>query len=83
MECGHVTGPKKIKYEHLRRKVLPISMECLKRGLLSAQVKTIAGQYENLSDYKDDPDFIHDQAYFTSKWQPLLPASIYPNDNFK
>ena len=60
-----------------------ISMECLKRGLKAGQVKTLTGQYENIHDMKDDPDFRHDQSYFASKWQPLLPASLYPNDDFK
>jgi hypothetical protein len=60
-----------------------ISMECLKRGLKAAQVKTLTCQYENIHDMKDDPDFRHDQSYFASKWQPLLPASLYPNDTFK
>lgn len=60
-----------------------ISMECLKRGLSAGQVKTIAGQYENIHDVKETPDFKHDQSYFASKWQSLLPASLYPNDNFK
>lgn len=29
MECGAVTGPKKIKYERLRRRFMPISRDCL------------------------------------------------------
>lgn len=60
-----------------------ISMECLKRGLLCGQIKTLTGQYENVHDLKEDADFKQDQSYFASKWQPLLPASMYPNDAFK
>jgi len=60
-----------------------ISMECMQRGLMAAQIKSIAAQYDNIKDMKEDPDFNNDQAYFSSRWQSALPASIYPNDDFK
>jgi hypothetical protein len=55
-----------------------ISLECIKRGGMVAQIKTICGQYENIHDNKSDPDFINDQSYFASTWQSLLPYSINP-----
>jgi len=54
-----------------------ISMQCMKRGLMVAQVKTVSAQFENINDFKADPDFQIDQSYFASKWQSILPASIY------
>jgi len=53
-----------------------ISMECLKRKANVAQIKTVSAQFENINDMVDESDFQHDQSYFASKWQPLLPASV-------
>lgn len=56
-----------------------ISMECYKRGLLCAQIKTTCMQFDNLTSHINEEEFQQDQAYFTSKWQSSLPASIYNN----
>jgi len=53
-----------------------ISMECHKRNLMCATIKTNCMQFDKLSNHEKDEDFIHDQALFTSKWQDYLPASI-------
>jgi len=53
-----------------------ISMECHKKRLYVAQIKTVSAQFENINGYKEDEKFLHDQSYFTSKWQGNLPASI-------
>ena len=54
-----------------------ISMECYKRGLMCAQIKTACMQFDNITMNLNDADVQHDQSYFTSRWQSELPASIY------
>lgn len=54
-----------------------ISMECLKRNLMVAQIKTTCIQYDNMTNYRGEPEFENDQSVFTSKWQENLPNSIY------
>jgi len=53
-----------------------ISMECHKRKLIAAQIKTVSAQFENINKMKEDSEFQHDQSYFASKWQPFLPAGF-------
>lgn len=54
-----------------------ISMECASRGLLVAQVKALSWQYDNITSHRDEEDLLNDQSYFTSKWQRMLPISIF------
>ena len=54
-----------------------ISMECLKRKLNVAQVKANCMQFDNMTNYRGQAEFENDQSAFTSKWQELLPNSIY------
>lgn len=53
-----------------------ISLECIDKGYFVATIKTIAKQFDKIQNYFTNEDFQHDQAYFTSKWQKLLPVSI-------
>jgi hypothetical protein len=53
-----------------------ISMECCRRKVAVAQLKTIAAQFENINDVKETLEFQHDQAFFASKWQGFLPNKI-------
>lgn len=52
------------------------SMECIKRGLSVATVKTTAIQYDNLMLTRGTEQFETDQAIFTSRWQAYLPNAI-------
>jgi hypothetical protein len=53
-----------------------ISMECAKRGLGIASLKTNATQYDNLMTYRGEEQFEKDQLLFTSRWQNMLPNAI-------
>ena len=56
-----------------------ISMECMKRQLMVAQIKTNCIQFDNMTNYRGEDEFEQDQSAFTSKWQESLPSSIYKN----
>lgn len=53
-----------------------ISLECHKRGYLIAQIKSMASQYDDIMKVFSSSDIQVDHAYFTSKWQSILPISI-------
>lgn len=53
-----------------------ISLECHKRGLLTATIRTVATQHDDIMDMFSSREVQVDHAYFTSKWQPKLPISI-------
>lgn len=53
-----------------------LSMECTKRGLMIATVKTTAIQYDTLTPFKGTEEFEKDQLLFTSRWQKNLPTAI-------
>lgn len=53
-----------------------ISMECAKRSLKVAQIKSLSIQYDSISYHKNDDDVLQDQSAFTSKWQSMLPRNI-------
>lgn len=53
-----------------------ISMECAKRSLKVAQIKSLSIQYDSISYHKNDEDVLKDQSAFTSKWQSMLPRNI-------
>lgn len=54
-----------------------ISMECASRGLMVAQIKSSCTQFDNVTAHLTEDDFLNDQSYFTSKWQSMLPRSIF------
>lgn len=54
-----------------------ISMQCASRGLAAAQIKSSCMQFDNVTRHRDDEDMMNDQSYFTSKWQSMLPRSIF------
>lgn len=54
-----------------------ISMECVSRGLVVAQVKALSWQFDNITSHKNDDELLNDQSYFTSKWQSMLPRNIF------
>lgn len=54
-----------------------ISMECMMRKLMIAQVKTNAMQFDNMTNHRGQSEFENDQSVFTSKWQDVLPASFH------
>lgn len=53
-----------------------ISLECHKRGYLIAQIKSMSSQYDDIMKVFSSSDVQVDHAYFTSKWQSILPISI-------
>lgn len=53
-----------------------ISLECHKRGLLTATIRSIATQYDEIANVFSGSEVQVDHAYFTSKWQSKLPISI-------
>lgn len=55
-----------------------ISLECHKRGYLVAQIKSMASQYDDIMKVFSTSEIQVDHAYFTSKWQSILPISIVP-----
>lgn len=54
-----------------------ISMQCATRGLIVAQIKSSCMQFDNVTSHRDDEEMMNDQSYFTSKWQSILPRSIF------
>lgn len=54
-----------------------ISMECVARGYNCASLQTICQQYDNIHNYKNDPDFAYDQAQFRERWKKYFPISIH------
>lgn len=55
-----------------------ISLECHKRGYMIAQIKSMASQYDDIMKVFSTSEVQVDHAYFTSKWQSILPISIVP-----
>lgn len=53
-----------------------LSMECYKRQLMVATIKTNSIQYDNMSTYIGTQPFETDQLLFASRWQKYLPAAI-------
>ena len=53
-----------------------LSMECFKRDIPIASVKTTALQFDTLTNAKGTEAFEKDQLLFTSRWQKNLPAAI-------
>ena len=53
-----------------------ISLECHKRGYLVAQIKSMSSQYDDIMKVFPTSEIQVDHAYFTSKWQSMLPISI-------
>jgi len=53
-----------------------LSMECYKRNLMVATIKTNSIQYDNMMNYIGTQPFETDQLLFTSRWQKHLPAYI-------
>lgn len=58
-----------------------ISLECHKRGYLIAQIKSMSSQYDDIMKVFSSSDVQVDHAYFTSKWQSILPISIVERKN--
>lgn len=54
-----------------------ISMQCMSRGLAAAQIKSSCMQFDNVTNHRTDEDMLNDQSCFTSKWQSMLPRSIF------
>ena len=54
-----------------------ISMQCASRGLVVAQIKSSCMQFDNVTSHRTDEEMMNDQSYFTSKWQSMLPRSIF------
>lgn len=55
-----------------------ISMECLKRGVSVAQIKSLSQQFDDINrkEVQTDRDFIDDHNYFVSTWRLQLPSKI-------
>ena len=61
--------------------MVDICLEVQKRGKYCASLATQAQQYDRISNYFDDPNFIDDHSVFITKWQETLQITCRVNKN--